>query len=145
MKHILLCFLVVILLIVSICIGAMQVKSPVVTLEVLRQKQYSTPEEVKAMIPRVASLMKFREEPLMFLAEHESSFRPLVMGDHNKAYHTFQYHLPTWNSYIKKYGLEYMNLKITNPADQTILTVYALRDNQHLAWSPYSTIKNAPR
>jgi hypothetical protein len=100
MKHILLCFVVIILLIVSCCIGAIQVESPVVTLVVLRSKHYSTPEEVKAMIPRVASLMKFREEPLLFLAEHESSFRPLIMGDKNKygvyeAYHTYQYHLPT--------------------------------------------------
>ena len=100
MKHILLCFIAVVLLIASLCLGSIQVESPCVTLALLRQKQYSTPEEVKAMIPRVANLMKFREEPLLFLAEHESSFRPLVMGDKNKsgvyeAYHTYQYHLPT--------------------------------------------------
>jgi len=95
MKHILLCFIVVVLLIVSCCIGAIQAESPIVTLAVLREQEYSTPEEVKAMIPRVASLMNFREKPLLFLAEHESSFRPLVMGDNNLAYHTYQYHMST--------------------------------------------------
>ena len=124
--------------------GAVQVESPIVTLAVLREQEYSTPEEVKAMIPRVASLMKFREKPLLFLAEHESSFRPLVMGDGNLAYHTYQYHMGTWTGFIKKYNLEYMNLDIENPVDQTILTVYALNDNQHYNWSPYSTEKNPP-
>ena len=131
MKHILFCFIVVILLMVSCCMRPIKVESPVITLALLRQKQYSTPEEVKAMIPRVANLMNFREAPLMFLAEHESSFRPLVMGDKNKAYHTYQYHLGTWKLFIKKYHLEYMNLDIKNPCDQTILTVYALNDQQH--------------
>lgn len=142
-RLVLLTFLFLTALFVPLCIGANIADSPTITLELLKQKQDWTPSSIKNMISFVAREYDYKEKPLLWLAEKESSYRYSVVGDSGLANGIYQYHKPTWESFQEKYGLE--ELDINNPVDQVIMTIFALKDNQHKHWTPYLTNKNAPK
>lgn len=134
MKHIVSAIVFLTILLASFCMGSREVISPVITLEVLRGTTEWTPNKIKNMISRVSYIYDYPEKSLIFLAFKESSFRYNVVGDKGLAYGLYQYHKLTWIIFTKKYGLEGFNIK--DPVDQTVITIEALKDNQHCNWTP---------
>jgi len=69
-----------------------------------------------------------------------------VKGDGGRSHNEFQWQVPTWNMYVKKYSQEYGETKfdIHSMHDQIKLTSYAFSKGEQAKemWSAYRAIKN---
>ena len=135
MKFTVVAFVLITCLLVPICIGASPADAPSVTVEVLRQTKDWTPNKVKNMISYVARIYDYDEKELLWLADAESDYRHDVLGDGGKALGVYQIWPLTWKGFVKDYGLKYQDR--SNPVDQTIATIAALKDGKKCLWSPY--------
>ena len=144
MKKLIVFSVVVILFMSGFCMSHIsEAEAPTQSIPLYRIKKEWTSDSIKTMILFVSREYNYNAKPLLWLADKESSYRYAVVGDSGLASGLFQYHTPTWKHFQKKYNLEYLD--INNPVDQVIMTIYALRDEQHYNWTPYLTYKNAPK
>lgn len=144
MKKLIVFSVVVILFMSGFCMFHIsEAQAPTLSVHLLRTKKEWTPSSIKMMLKFIAREYNYSSKTLLWLAEKESSYRYNVVGDSGLARGCFQYHLPTWKLFQKKYNL--YELDINNPVDQAIMTVYALKDKQHNNWTPFLVYKNSPR
>ena len=136
MKKLIVFSVVVILFMTGSCMTHIsKAEAPIKTVKVLRETKEWTPNSIKAMIRFVSREYDYPADKLIWLADAESDFRHNVIGDSGKAVGIFQIWPLTWKGFVEEYDLEYTDR--TNPVDQTIATISALKDGKKCLWSPY--------
>ena len=112
------------------------VDSPEVTIERLREIKHWTPSKTEFMIRFVCKEYDFKKPDLLvWLAKKESSLGlDKRCGDGGKSCYLFQIQKPTWNDFTKWMGKN--DLVYSNYVDQTIVTIWAIKNGYGNRWSP---------
>lgn len=139
MRKLFLFSIVVVLLMTAYCMCLIaKAEAPLITLDVLRKKTEWTPSSIKTMIWFVSREYAFKDpDTLIWLADRESDIgENKNCGDDGKSCYLFQIQKPTWDGWIKEFGLEDAGFEWSNYVDQTIITIIAFQHHYQCDWGP---------
>lgn len=140
--------LVFLLLAIPFRVDEQFVKMPKIEYPIILQGNSLIAPKILSQTDKKAVLSVFYDEngldldPLIkCLIKHESNGNPNAIGDNGKAFGVLQFHLPTFEYFKHRYGLDY--LQYEDPQDQILLANLIIGEdfNNVKHWTTYKFCK----